>query len=495
MERRSFLSGMMAASAAATPAGAAALARRGDDPPALRYDVRQFGARGDGRADDSGAIRRAIEAAARAAGVIYFPPGDYVLSGPFTLPPRAAWHIAGAGRGLTRIRLGGPATSAELLRCAHTHLRSEFGCALEDLTIDGSTLPGTALTLAGQTIFSMRRVRIANVTGGSGLVLEGAFDSYFEDVFLEDCGDADHPALVCRSPASGQGQSINNCVFVNLHVETSHDTIHVDIDGTAESPADTLQFYGLKVHGDPASGRPGLPLIRLGPHAIGCSFTGGIVAWGRGTAQVEVGGQRNRFIGLDHGAGGREGQNPDFAYRFLPHAVGNHVISPNFKNGVGEGVYRQGYVRVERGASNNKLLYPQMSSGPLPLARVLSDDGRATAFVGDDINDGGGLYLYHGLGVSPLVTAGISATRTPARNLRGSVTLRGGSSAASVRFQEPEPDAEYYLSCTVTGVQGSPRAEATRVRADTKGPQGFTVRTEAAPGEGNAVAVDWVLLR
>ncbi|HEU4647546.1 MAG TPA: glycosyl hydrolase family 28-related protein [Gemmatimonadales bacterium] len=492
MERRSFLGGMVAASVAGAPT--MAWGRRAGEVVGPQYDVRQYGAQGDGRTDDAPAIRRALADSERAAGVVYFPPGDYLIGAPLTLPAGRAWHLAGAGRGLTRLRLGGPAKTGEMLRCAHTHLRTEFGCVLEDLTLEAAQLPGSALTLAGQTLFSMRRVAIRGVTGGSGLVLEGTFDSYFEDVLLEDCGNRDHPSVICRS-APGRDQSINNCVFVNLHIENTSDTVFVDIDGSGASPADTLQFFGLKVHGSPKGGTPTQPLIRLGQHAIGCSFVGGIVGWGSGVAQVEVDGQRNRFIGMDHGANAMSGRSPDFAYRFTRHATANHVISPNFKNGVGPDVYRRGLMRVERGASNNKLLFPQMSTGPLPLPRVLSDEGRGTAFIGDDVDDAGGLYIAHGLGVAPLNTAGISGTLTPARNLRGSVTMQGGTSDVEVRFATPEPDAVYYLTCTVTGVRGSPRVEATRVRAEGKSARGFTIRSEVPPGSGNAVTVDWMLIR
>jgi Pectate lyase superfamily protein len=492
MERRSFLGGMVAASVAGTPT--MAWGRRSGEIAGTQYDVRQYGARGDGRADDAPAIRRALADSEHTPGVVYFPPGDYLIGEPLVLPAGRAWHLAGAGRGLTRLRLGGPATTGEMLRCAHTHQRKEFGCVLEDLTLESAGLPGTALTLTGQTLFSMRRVRIAGVTGGSALALEGTFDSYFEDIFLEDCGSRDHPALLCRS-GGGKDQSINNCVFVNLHIENVSDTVYVDIDGTQASPADTLQFYGLKVHGSPTAGTPAQPLIRLGQHAIGCSFVGGIVAWGSGVAQVDVDGQRNRFIGMDHGANAMSGRSPDFAYRFTANAAANHVISPNFKNGVGRDVYRRGLMRVERGASNNKLLFPQMSTGPLPLPRILSDEGRGTAFIGDDVDDAGGLYIAHGLGVAPLNTTGISGTLTPARNLRGSVTIQGGASEAQVRFAAAEPDAAYYLNCTVTAVHGSPRAEATRVRADGKTARGFTIRSEVPPGGDNAVTVDWMLIR
>jgi hypothetical protein len=129
-----------------------------------------------------------------------------------------------------------------MLRCAHSHQRKEFGCVLEDLTLEAAGLPGSALTLAGQTLFSMRRVRIAGVTGGSALALEGTFDSYFEDVFLEDCGNSDHPALICRS-GQGRDQSINNCVFVNLHIENNGDMVYVDIDGTPSAARSSAESW------------------------------------------------------------------------------------------------------------------------------------------------------------------------------------------------------------------------------------------------------------
>lgn len=46
------------------------------------FDVAKFGAKGDGRADDQGAIQRAIDAAeAAGGGVVFFPPGTYRVNG------------------------------------------------------------------------------------------------------------------------------------------------------------------------------------------------------------------------------------------------------------------------------------------------------------------------------------------------------------------------------------------------------------------------------
>src|ERR1035441_9068130 len=72
--------GLAASAAAALPAFAAA-SQKADSPilsPVL-FDVRAFGATGDGKTVDSPAINRAIEAAAAAGGgTVVFPAGNYV---------------------------------------------------------------------------------------------------------------------------------------------------------------------------------------------------------------------------------------------------------------------------------------------------------------------------------------------------------------------------------------------------------------------------------
>jgi polygalacturonase len=61
-----------------------------------RFNVRSHGARGDGRAKDTLAIQTAIDAAARAGGTVYFPPGEY-LSGTLRLRSRITFRLdAGA---------------------------------------------------------------------------------------------------------------------------------------------------------------------------------------------------------------------------------------------------------------------------------------------------------------------------------------------------------------------------------------------------------------
>jgi hypothetical protein len=92
------------------------------------FDVRAFGARGDGSSDDSRAIQKAINALRSHAGTVYFPPGDYkIMSG-----------LAISGSGVKFVSSGGQGT---IIRGA-----SNFTM----LTITGSNVTVQGLTLDGQ---------------------------------------------------------------------------------------------------------------------------------------------------------------------------------------------------------------------------------------------------------------------------------------------------------------------------------------------------------
>jgi polygalacturonase len=70
---------MGAAAGAALPFALPGTANAEPAPPGPGgvYDVRRFGARGDGTTIDSDAINRAVDAAASGGGTVYFPPGTY----------------------------------------------------------------------------------------------------------------------------------------------------------------------------------------------------------------------------------------------------------------------------------------------------------------------------------------------------------------------------------------------------------------------------------
>lgn len=87
MKRRAFVGsifGFLAAAIAAPAAKAALVCDTSDDAilgakPAV-FNVRDFGAMGDGYHDDGPAIKRAIKAASAVGATVYFPAGNYVTS-------------------------------------------------------------------------------------------------------------------------------------------------------------------------------------------------------------------------------------------------------------------------------------------------------------------------------------------------------------------------------------------------------------------------------
>lgn len=61
--------------------------------PVTAFDIRDFGAVGDGRTDDRGAIQAALDAVHPGGGTVFLPPGDYVVGGP--LAPRPSTLLLG----------------------------------------------------------------------------------------------------------------------------------------------------------------------------------------------------------------------------------------------------------------------------------------------------------------------------------------------------------------------------------------------------------------
>ena len=54
------------------------------------HSAKDFGAKGDGASDDTAAIQAAADEAAKLGGIVYLPPGKYLVSGSIRVPPGAA---------------------------------------------------------------------------------------------------------------------------------------------------------------------------------------------------------------------------------------------------------------------------------------------------------------------------------------------------------------------------------------------------------------------
>lgn len=115
---------------------------RGDAASAGRdYDVREFGATGDGTTDDTAGLQQAIDAARATGGIVFFPPGTY-LTRRLILYSRV--HLRGSGGDATVLRLA-PGANTAILESdrfeQETKSRSNAGStmfSIRDLTLDGN---------------------------------------------------------------------------------------------------------------------------------------------------------------------------------------------------------------------------------------------------------------------------------------------------------------------------------------------------------------------
>src|SRR5262249_20375372 len=134
------------------------------------YNVREFGADGDGEADDTAKIQAAIDAARTTGGIVFFPPGTYSTRR-LTLHSRV--HLRGSGVDATVLKLRPGANSAILESAGYAALTgtgSDGGISMfsvRDLTLDGN--------------------KARNRTGGYGMRIYG-YGYELTEVIAFNCG-------------------------------------------------------------------------------------------------------------------------------------------------------------------------------------------------------------------------------------------------------------------------------------------------------------------
>jgi hypothetical protein len=105
------------------------------------FDVRRFGAAGNGKADDTESLQKAIAAAREHGGIVFFPPGTY-LTRRLTMYSRV--HLRGSGGDATTLRLKPGANSAILESDGFAKLTGKDNSggiamfSVRDLTLDGN---------------------------------------------------------------------------------------------------------------------------------------------------------------------------------------------------------------------------------------------------------------------------------------------------------------------------------------------------------------------
>jgi len=222
----------------------------------VEFNVRDYGAKGDGITDDTDAIQATINAAK--SGLVTFPSGTFMVRGIKLRYKGIA--LVGDGRFATRItRFSGtdPLIDMSGTGTGIGHLRYS---TISNLQLDGNNLPGTLLRsyYADSTVY--REVAFINCNGLAMDFVE-VWDSRFENCIWENCGSLTDPATLFRNstPAGTFGYSTDNTNqihFVGCRWEGFRNGA-IRLDGTAGGSTNLLNgifFVSCKMETNVAAG-------------------------------------------------------------------------------------------------------------------------------------------------------------------------------------------------------------------------------------------------
>jgi hypothetical protein len=252
-------------------------------------NVRDFGAVGDGRADDTKALRHAVE---RGGGRLVFPRGTYRLTAPLEVDLDLAGPIALSGEGGTaRLVMDGPGPAVRLVG---THTKSADPSSFEprvwnrqrlptvsDLEIvgnhdqaDGIELEGTMQpTIAGVLIRRCRYgihlvKRNRNVLLADSHIYDGrgpAIGVYFDGVNLHQAIITGCHISYCKHAGIKIARSeIRNLQITGCDIEYNHDTDNPDsADVWIDSREGTVREGTIASNTIQAKGSPGGANLRI----------------------------------------------------------------------------------------------------------------------------------------------------------------------------------------------------------------------------------------
>lgn len=288
------------------------------------YNVQTgFGARGDGATDDTVAIAAAVTAAAITKGIVYFPPGTFIVSSPITIKDGVTYQ--GAGRGATIVKLSNGANcdvfrgdSFGTLTGTGTTNYASSGPShwrITDVAIDGNRANQSGASYGVRVYgydWTLERVAVRNCftdgiwtewgagagampntvdgmdaratglrihdNGGWGWHHRGPNDSTITDTVIwannQAGGGAGGLWAESDNVANSSGQNryvINGLMLVNVHTWGSSQAWGMIFDGTVDA---------VQCHAEGAS--TGQVLIR----GSSCSFAGGVAYYIAGQSSV-----------------------------------------------------------------------------------------------------------------------------------------------------------------------------------------------------------------
>lgn len=238
--RRNFVGNAVALGAAGAASGApVAAAPKGPPKFVSVTNVKRFGAKGNGKHDDTRAIRRAIAQGNRSRNAVYFPAGTYITSAPLECPPETMLLGAGPIRSIIKAskKFKFPNDDTAMIR-SHG---AKFG----------RPAPSRRLTMSGIKVDGDR------VPGSNGILVSPQQPAYFENVRADKCLGYGMAVVDCQQMVfrnielidNGIGLVINSgefLFFYDLNIERSK---HAYVRLQRQSPnGETVAIRNQSIH-------------------------------------------------------------------------------------------------------------------------------------------------------------------------------------------------------------------------------------------------------
>lgn len=185
------------------------------------FDVRSFGAVGDGSNNDTGAINNALAAVPSTGGMVYMPAGRYKITSSLLIQNDNT-TLFGAGAGLysggsqpgvgTRIECASGITTAAILVQGAANTTPVYGTILRDFLVDGMNV-GSAVD---GILFRSNRAYIENVSvmraTGTGIVVRGYAGWATYDTRLHACMSADNGSHGYKFDTRAEDLHLTECL-------------------------------------------------------------------------------------------------------------------------------------------------------------------------------------------------------------------------------------------------------------------------------------------
>lgn len=319
------------------------------------FDVRDYGAKGDGVTDAAAAIDAAIDATEETnGGVLFFSHGIYRVGATLSLPVNRVVRFVGSGQAL--MEGSTPTFFGTVLRRASGFTDTMFtqagtsstlnrGAHFSHLSIAGDLQTGDAFQLDWLNPMQFDCVTFHRLAGHA-IRARGLLNSWFRSCRWYGCGDATHEVVLLDGSTVGAVGS-QGVHFIDCTWENNNGT---DIRLTRENAPTTSGTTDIKIIGGKVeqslSSPPGLPLCIV--EATQHSHIQTIFANGQSNlaTHLKVGGTTNtNILGLTVDSHfivspTTDALNPQYLVDILGDATGvvnNVVIRGHFRRGGGDG--------------------------------------------------------------------------------------------------------------------------------------------------------------